>query len=536
MKKLLPIFLLLVVSSGFSQTYDAINYGAVADGSTINTMAIQTAIDSCHANGGGEVLLTGGDFVSGTLILKSNVNLRIDNGAQLLGSTDTADYVGITPQIPTYINNYSNRSLIYAEGQNHIGIVGDGTLDGQGLSFLNMDNRPFGIRFVSCRNVLIELAEMRSSGFWMMNNLDCDTLTIRNVDIFNHGNANNDGLNVDGCRNVLIENCTVDSNDDPLVLKTTGPANCENVEIRNCTVATWSRAIKIGTETHAGFKNIHIHNINVEWSSLAVPLFGVGAGSCGLNLAIVDGGFMEDVLVEDINIEGVETAIFVRLGNRGRVYESGMPAPEVGYLKNLTIRNITATQETNITSNITGIPNFYASNITLENVTIDFPGGANDPGPMFVVPENEDAKPDNDIFGSTLPSYGLYVRHVDSLHLSNVCFNWEDSDDRPGIILDDVTNSADYMVAGSDGGCVQVANGIAERSLDVELWVNVNGKAHITDGQNRRFQLEVFNALGELLLAKHVAAGSIQLPELSTGVYLLRIQSEGRVKTVRFVR
>ncbi|MCB9205575.1 MAG: right-handed parallel beta-helix repeat-containing protein [Flavobacteriales bacterium] len=536
MKHIALFLLVFAPAFGYSQTYDVMEYGAVGDGSTVNTTSIQAAIDDCNQNGGGEVLFTGGNYVSGTLILKSNVYLRIDNGAQLMGSTDVNDYPDITPQIPTYINNYSTRSLIYAEGQHHLGIIGGGRIDGQGISFLNMENRPFGIRFVSCQNVLIEVAELRSSGFWMMNNLDCDSVTIRNVDIFNHGNANNDGLNVDGCRNVLIENCTVDSNDDPLVLKTTGPANCENVEIRNCTVATWSRAIKIGTETHAGFKNIHIHDITVEWSSLAVPFLNVGAGSCGLNLAIVDGGFMENVTVENITMEGVETAIFVRLGNRGHVYESGMPTPEVGYLKDVVIRNVDATVETNITSSITGIPGYYATDILLENVSVNFPGGANDPGPSFVVPENEDAKPDNDIFGSTLPAYGLYVRHVDSLQLNNVCLTWEDSDARPGIVLDDVTNSPNYtVVSGNDGGCATLSSGIAENENAVGFWVDNSATVHIPVSASS-MQLQVYNAAGQLVVLRSNPSNREELSLLEPGFYVAVLQHGNDRTAVRFIR
>lgn len=537
MKKLIPFFAYLTIAfQSIAQTYNVVDYGAVGDGSTVNTVAIQAAIDSCFGNGGGEVLFSGGDFVTGTIFLKSDVILNIESGATLLGSPSIADYPDAMPQLPTYVNNYTNKTLVYAEDAENIGFTGSGTFDGQGINFLNEEHRPFGFRFISCSNVLIEDVSFRNSVFWMMHNFDIDSLVIRNIDIFNHGNANNDGINIDGCRNVLVENCSIDSNDDPMVLKTTGPANCEDVEIRNCTVATWSRALKIGTETHAGFRNIHLHDLTVEWSSLAVPFLGVGAGSCGINLAIVDGGFMENVTVENVTMEGIETAIFVRLGNRGRVYEAGMPAPAVGYLRDVTIRNVEATVESNITSSITGIPGFYAENIQLEDVAIEFPGGASDPGPSFTVPENEDAKPDNDIFGSTLPSYGLYVRHVDSLQLTNVCFNWKDSDARPGIMLDDVTNSLNYIAAGIGGGCAQVSSAIRELIDDVKFWVDPEGIIHLTDKQNRVFQLELLSSDGKLVFNESIRSGANKTPELPTGVYLARITSKFGQKTVKFIR
>jgi hypothetical protein len=460
--------------------------------------------------------------------------LRIDAGAKLLGSTFISDYPDTMPQLPTYVNTYTKKSLIYAEGQENIGLIGEGTLDGQGSSFLGSSERPFGFRFVSCSNVLVEDLRLRNSAFWMMHNFDIDSLIIRNVDINNLTNSNNDGLSVDGCRNVLIENCTVDCNDDPLVLKTTGPANCENVEVRNCTLATWARAIKIGSETHAGFKNIHIHDITVEWSSLSFPPF-VGVGTCGINLAIVDGGYMENVVVENVEMEGIETAIMIRLGNRGRVWEDGLPAPAVGYLKDVVIRNVNATVENNITSTITGIPGFYAENISLEDITINFPGGASNPGSSFVVPENENAKPDNDIFGSTLPSYGLYVRHLDSLQLTNVCFNWDDSDARPGIIMDDVTNTPAYVVAGSNGGCVQLASGVEEQESLASFWVDVNGVFHCPNVTSI-MTLEVFNSLGQVILSKTKVKLMEDFSNLDSGVYVVALRDGNAQRAVRFVR
>ncbi|MBI1288360.1 MAG: glycoside hydrolase [Flavobacteriales bacterium] len=531
---------LLVICSFFSfnlmaQTYSVTDYGAVGDGSTVNTVAIQSAIDSCHANGGGEVVFADGDFVTGTIFLKSNVLLNIQNGAKILGSTSISDYPDTMPQLPTYVNNYTKKTLIYAEGEENFGIVGEGRLDGQGSSFLGQNERPFGFRFVSCSNVLVEDVSLRNSGFWMMHNFNCDSVIIRNVDIYNQGNSNNDGLSIDGCRNVLIENCTVDCNDDPLVLKTTGPADCEDIEIRNCTVATWARAIKIGTETHAGFRNVHIHDITVEWSSLAFPPF-VGVGSCGINLAIVDGGFMENVIVENVTMEGIETAMLIRLGDRGHVWEDGLPTPSVGSLRNVVVRNVQATVESNVTSSITGIPDHYASNISLENISVNFPGGASDPGSAFVVPENEDAKPDNDIFGQTLPSFGLYVRHVDSLQLSNVCFTWQDSDARPGIILDDVTNTPNYtVVSGTDGGCVEVASGIREMLTEVSFWVGYDRNLHIIDSQNRLLQFELQSLDGKTVLSRNLRAGVHSLPELAAGVYVAKISCGNGQKALKFV-
>jgi hypothetical protein len=370
----------------------------------------------------------------------------------------------------------------------------------------------------------------------MMNNLDVDTMVIRNVDIFNHAAGNNDGLSLDGCRNVLIEGCTVDSNNDPIVIKTTSPALAENIEIRDCTVATWKRAIKIGTETHSGVRNIHIHDINVQWSSLAIPLFNIGVADCGINLAIVDGGFMENVLVEDITIEGVNTAIFIRLGNRGHVWEPGLPPPNVGYLRNVTLRNITATQESNITCSITGIPEYRATNVLLENVNIGFPGGGTDLGAGFVVPENEEEKPENFMFGEDLPSFGLYVRHVDSLTLENVCFTWDVPDSRPGIILDDVTNTPNYLVPVSGTtNCAEVSSKIDDPSVADNAWIDVNGILHL-GSEWYKTELNVFDESGRMVWTNVLDVTEVDLSDLRSGIYIASMNNGLQSATLKFIR
>ena len=537
MKKVVLFLISTCLISGLhAQTYLVTDYGALGDGSTLNTIAIQAAIDDCSANGGGDVVFESGNFVTGTIVLKNNVSLLIQAGVELRGSTSIDDYPDITPQIPTCINTYTKKTLIYAEGQHHIGIRGGGTINGQGASFLGADTRPFGLRLVSCQNVVLENLSMRNSGFWMMNNLDVDTMVIRNVDIVNLTNSNNDGLSLDGCRNVLIENCTVDSNDDPLVIKTTSPALSENIEIRNCTVATWSRAIKIGTETLSGVRNVHIHDIDVVWSSLAFPPF-IGVASCGINLAIMDGGFMENVVVEDITIESVETALVIRLGNGGRVWEEGLPPPAVGYLKDVIVRNVTVTQESNTTSSITGIPGFYAKNLQLENVVINFPGGQENLGSGFVVPENETERPENTIFGDVLPAYGLYIRHVDSLQLNNVCFNWQDVDGRPGIIMEDVTNSPNYtVVPNAMGGCVGLASSINDYKDSEVFWIDMDGKLHFPLAQAIGASVSVYNALGQLVWTTAELAAMHDLSELHAGSYIAVLQTDKLHQALRFVR
>lgn len=438
MRFILLLSLHLLSWGVYAQVFDITAYGAVGNGTTLNTTAIQAAIDACHAAGGGTVLVPSGNFLTGTLILKSNVNFHISQGGTITGSTNINHYPIINPQKRTYTDNYPQRSVFYAEGQHNIAVTGEGTFHGNGQSvafLLDQANRPYGFRFFSCSNVRYEGLTLRHSGFWMMHNFDIDTLVIKNLTIVNHGFGNNDGVNIDCSRNVLVDSVFADCNDDPMVIKTSSLLSSENIEIKNCTVATYSRALKIGTETNGAVKNVHLHDCVVQQSTLG-PLSN--QASCGINLAIVDGGSMENVLVENVSMTGINTPFFIRLGNRARKYTDTAATPGVGYVRNVELRNITATASSNITSSITGIPNYYTKNILLQNIDVTFPGGYPVVNSNFTVPEKENGKPEADMFGDTLPAAGLYIRHVDSIRLQNVCFHPLQYDQRPSLYLDDV--------------------------------------------------------------------------------------------------
>jgi len=216
--------------------YDVRDYGAKADGKTLCTKSIQAAIDKCAADGGGTVYLPPGNWLSGTIYMGNYVTLLLDSGSTLLGSRDPNDYahphtpiVGAglcaCPGQPRWIAptqgrtsassvepNFSYWSLIAGTGLQHIAIRGRGTIDGQGSAFRFKDrSRPKGIYLENCRDVLVEGLKMLNAGSWMQHYRNCDRLTIQNITVFNHAAYNNDGLNIDSCRDVCIWGCMVDS-------------------------------------------------------------------------------------------------------------------------------------------------------------------------------------------------------------------------------------------------------------------------------------------------------------------------------------
>lgn len=517
-----------------AQTWDITDFGAIGNGSVVNTTAIQDAIDSCAITGG-TVLVPSGTFVTGTIILKSNVNLRVEG--TLKGSANINHYPDMIPALRSLADENAQKSIVYAENRHNVSITGTGTIDGNGLSFLGANDRPYGIRIISCRNVLYDSIELVNAAFWMMHNLDVDSLIIRNVTVSNNANSNNDGIGIDACRNVLIENCTVSSLDDPLVLKTSTPLNCENVVIRNCTVSTVARAIKIGTETTGGFRNILIEDCAV------LPHSIIPTADCGINLSIVDGGFIDSLTLRNITIAGVNTALFLRLGNQGRKYTPTAPTPPVGYIRNVNFQNITITAESNLTSSITGIPGYYVEDVTLNDVTINFPGGEQEVRPEYVVPENETDRPNCDIFGDTMPAHGLYARHVKNLKLNNVCFEADAADQRPALVAENVVESPQYeSVQSGNRHCLsEFTLRINDISVS-DIVISPNQQSRFVnirfsdDGMGENAFVEIFNITGRRVyekdfpLQKELNAAFSSVP----GIYFCMITCGAKKFTGKF--
>ena len=440
------IFFLMIskVNSQKNGFYNILDYGAIANSNKVNTGEIQQAIDECSITGG-KVLIPSGKFVTGSLILKDKVTLELLKGATLLGSTNLDDYEEHMPELQSYNDIFLRYSLLYAEKVDNISIIGEGIIDGQGASFVRTTkekperymNRPFVIRFVECKNVLIEGIEMRNSAMWMQQYLACEYLTIKGIKVYNHSNFNNDMMDIDGCKNVIISDCFGDTDDDGITLKSTSGRITENVTITNCVVSSHCNAIKFGTESIGGFKNITISNIVVKPSESKTKIYGYHSGISGITLGMVDGGILDGVIIDNIRIDGPQVPIYLRLGNRGRPIKEGIKKPNIGVFQNVSISNIIATNTGSYGCSITGIPNFPIKNVSLSNITIQFKGGITERISMDV-PELEELYPESTMFGN-LPSYGFYIRHVDGLNLNNLQFSLDQKDTRYGIILDDVS-------------------------------------------------------------------------------------------------
>ena len=221
------------------------DFGAVPDGETMNTQAIQKAVDACAKEGGGIVLFEGGDFVTGTIILRSNVVLKVKKGTRILGSLNIKDY---PDQVEEYVSIMSEfyefrQSLIYAEKVTNVGIMGQGEIYFRGEkehfaspeSIGKVIDRPLGIRMIQCKNIVLKDIHLTNSAAWMQNYLLCENLLFDGITVVNHANYNNDGLDPDGCKNVIVRNCIINAEDDAMCFKGAGSRTTENILIENST-------------------------------------------------------------------------------------------------------------------------------------------------------------------------------------------------------------------------------------------------------------------------------------------------------------
>ncbi|HEY8397086.1 MAG TPA: glycosyl hydrolase family 28-related protein [Flavihumibacter sp.] len=446
---LLATFLLWVIQA--SSQYNILNYGADKTGRTLSTAAINKAISECNRNGGGRVVMPAGIYRSGTIIMKDKVELYLESGAVLKASTDRKDFPR-QPQ-PVYRSHKDKGgwfALIYAEGASQISITGLGTIDGSGaeqkpdpnLFGGDLDGRPRNILFISCQDIRVEGITMLNSGMWNQHYLNCEDLIIDRVKVYNHSNRNNDAIDIDGCRRVTLSNSIFDTDDDGITLKSTGPAPAEDIVITNCIVSSFCNAIKAGTESSGGFRNITISNCVIKPSrSRTRPVFNTPRiGITGISLEIVDGGKMEGVTISNINMEGTECPLYIRLGNRARKYREDMPEPQMGTMKNISISNIVAYNTGNFSSSITGVPGAYVENVQLSNIQFYHKGGLK-PGdylPTYQeVSEDEKGYPQPTVWGN-LPSSFLFIRHVKNLQVNGYSFGSVQTDPRIPVIAVDV--------------------------------------------------------------------------------------------------
>ncbi len=435
-----------------SITYNIVDYGAVGDGTTLNTKAIQSAIDACANSGGGTVVLPSGTYLSGTIVLKDNICLHFEHNSTLLGSTRHEDYP--LQSLPKY-RSHKDRSggfyaLIYAEGAKNIALTGTGVINGQGKDQKprpnpiagDVDGRPRNILFISCHDIRVEGLYMKDSGTWNQHYLNCEDVIVDKIKVYNHVNRNNDAIDIDGCRRFVLSNSIFDTDDDGITLKSTGTAACEDIVITNCIVSSWCNAIKAGTESTGGFKNVTISHCIIKPSrSKAKPIFNdYPSGITGISLEIVDGGTMEGVTISNVTIDGTKCPLYIRLGNRARKHTKDALNPDMGIMKNISISNLVCYNSGNYSNSISAIPGYYIENVSLSNIQLFNEGGL-EAGEYLA--DIEDVKEDEKGYPQPtnwkeLPSSALFIRHAKNVTIQGLLIGSEATDPRVPIIAHDV--------------------------------------------------------------------------------------------------
>ena len=447
-----------------------------ADGKTLCTQPLQQAIDTIYKKGGGQLVLTKGTYLTGGLMLRSGVELYLEEGATLLGSTNPYDYQLINVgNVADQRNDNASMALIMADGAEHISITGSGTIDGQGLQLaLNVDSlhhtgerpdphynqrrqrpselaRPKLFFFYGCKDVKVEGVHLRSSANWGLSFDLCENMRLTNLDIENRAYWNNDGIDLTDCKHVLVADCRINSADDGVCLKSYhADSECYDIEVARCDIRSSASAVKFGTASWGGFRKVWVHDIKVQDTFRSA-----------IAIESVDGGEIDDILVERIDAKNTGNAFFLRLGQRA--------GDRKGMLRNVTIRQLKCEipfgrpdeaydlrgPEVDFFHNpfpasICGIPDNRIENVTLQDIEVCYPGRATK-GMAYMplwrikdVPEQIQKYPEFTMFGE-LPAWALYVRHVKGLTLRNVRFSLRDTDFRPATVFDDVEDVLKHL-------------------------------------------------------------------------------------------
>jgi polygalacturonase len=441
--------------------YDVRHFGARGDGQTVDTPAVNKAIEAAAAAGGATVRFPAGTYPCFSIHLRSKVSLYLEHGATILAAETGAggNYDAAEPNpwdmYQDYGHSHWHNALLWGEFLSDVAILGPGLIWGKGLT---RGPREKGsgvgdkaISLKNCRNVLIRDVSFLHAGHFAILATGVDNFTVDNVKI----DTNRDGIDFDCCRNVHVSNCTVNSPwDDGLCPKSSyalGYARAtENLTITSCYLTgnyqegtalngTWKPFVpgagvshngrfKCGTESNGGFKNITVSNCVME-------------GCRGVALESVDGALLEDIAISNLTMRNlVDMPFFLRLGSRMRG-PKGIP---VGKLHRVQISDVVVSNtDPRYASIISGIPGHKIEDVKLNNITILHQGGGTRQEAAIQLAEKETGYPEPNMFGVT-PSYGFFVRHVKGLEMTNVEVRYEKEDWRPVFALHDV-QGADFI-------------------------------------------------------------------------------------------
>ncbi|WP_066310489.1 glycoside hydrolase family 28 protein [Bacillus sp. FJAT-29814] len=385
-----------------SSLYNIRDFGAINDGKTLNTSAISKAIDTCSAQGGGTVYVPSGTFLTGAIILKSNINLYLDAGATLMFSNEVTEYPVVESRWEG-VKRQVYASCVYAENAENVSVTGRGTLDGNGQFWWdlywqekNEYPRPKLVSFDGCKHVLISGVKMVNSPSWTVNPICCEDVTIDGISIVNPADSpNTDGIDPESCQNIRISNCHIDVGDDCIAIKagtedTAERVPCENITITNCTMIHGHGGVVFGSEMSGDIRNVTVSNCVFEGTDRGIR-FKSRRGR---------GGVIEDVRVTNIVMKSVICPFIANLyyywgprGNDKYVWDKN-PYPiteETPAFRRIHFSNITAREVSAAAGFLYGLAERYVEDITFDRVSVHMADDA-EPGLPAMMAELEPMK------------------------------------------------------------------------------------------------------------------------------------------------
>lgn len=460
--------------------YSVLDFGAVADGVTQDTGAVQAAVDACSAAGGGTVLFPLGKYVLATVFLKYNVHIEFADGTLILGALSFYDYEQQEKiDYPIYqdaSHTYFNLSMFVGRGVNNISLTGKAKIDMRsvwdedGVRGAEIRNRgPKCISLRECNNVVISDLDINKVTDLAIYFAGCEDVEIHDIRLYVYI----DGISPDNSKNVRIYNCDIEAGDDGIVFKSSYTLNrldvCRNIRVWNCRIKSRCNALKFGTETNGGFYDTLVENIEIRDTRISA-----------IAIESVDGATLDGLTVRNVNMTNVNAPIFIHIGKRMR----GPAGLEIGHIRNVTLENVfvdgpyepypiiascypqfkendffqypwmfmasesdepVALQRISrrfsdwqMTSNCCGLKERPLENITLRNVHLKLDGGVKEYERN--VPDIPPPYPEVFVYGRILPAKGIYFRYVNGLTLDNVTAQTYRPDAREDFVFEHVEN------------------------------------------------------------------------------------------------
>ena len=462
MKKCLMVFCSMVIAfsalfrpvpsgSAAGPVFNVVDYGAVGDGKTLDTQAINKALEACSRNRQGTVLFPRGTYLSGSIHLKSHVTVQIDSGATVLGAPN--DINAYDPPEPNPWDQYQDfghshfrNALMWGEELENVTVQGKGIIHGGGIT--RGDPKPGGgdkaVSLKLCRNVVIRDITILQGGHFAILMTGCDKVTIDRIKV----RTSRDGINIVGCRNVDVNHCEVRAiryegpraetiegtvprgGDDAIGIKSDYSLGrkmlSEHITVRNCKLSTGCNALQFGSETVGDFRNIRFSDCEIEHADKA-----------GIGITTNDGAVIDGVAYKNITMTKAATPFFINVGARLRSPEK----PSIGSIRNIRFDNITSTdtygymKNCTFTATLSGRPERPVENVVFNNVKIIYKGGGTREQAENVPPFPEGYAP-ADL--GVRPAYGFFIRHARGLEFRNVEIGFEKEDLRPAVVAEDV--------------------------------------------------------------------------------------------------